>query len=199
MASPKLILASGSAARQSMLKNAGLSFEVKPADLDEELIIHTAWKNKETVQDITEMLAKAKAKAVSKNHSDALVIGSDQTLEFDGQILSKAKNKEEAFEKLKSLSGKTHRLISSVAVAQNAEILFSTTDMATLTMHSLTDEQLQNYGASDPDALTSCVGAYKIEGAGAALFSDIDGDRFTIMGMPLASLLEFLKERGVAP
>lgn len=196
MAKPNLILASGSAARQSMLKEAGLSFEIKPADLDEEAIIYAAWQDKKTIEDITETLAAAKTKTVSEKYSDSLVIGSDQTLEFDGNILSKAKNKEEAFEKLKALQGKTHRLISSVAVAQGEEILFSTTDTAALTMHNLTDEQLQAYMESDPEALTSCVGAYKIEGAGVSLFSEVNGNHFTIMGMPLDPLLAFLKERG---
>ena len=193
---PDLILASGSAARQSMLRNTGISFDVHPADLDEDRIIQKSVKNGETIETITQNLANAKALAISEQNPDMYVIGSDQTLEFNGDILSKAKDTDEAFNKLKNLNGQTHRLISSVTVTKSAEIQFTATDSATLKMHDLSEKQLQTYMTADPDALTSCVGAYKIEGAGAWLFSEINGNHFTIMGMPLLPLLGFLREKG---
>lgn len=196
---PSLILASGSAARSSMLLNAGVSFDKIPADIDEHAILEQHAET-QTVAFITEELARRKALHISKQHSSALVIGSDQTLSFDEEILSKAKSQNNARAKLMRLRGKTHTLFSSVCVAKGDEILFTHTAQANLTMHNFSDAFLDDYMKHDPDALTSCVGAYKIEGAGAWLFSSIQGDVFTIMGMPLLPLLEFLRtEYGFKP
>lgn len=189
--SAHIILASGSAARKAMLENAGLKFQVIPADIDEDIIIKNSNSDIKTT---TEKLAHAKALHISNAHINSLVIGSDQTLEYQGNILSKAKSYAEAEEKLKMLRGDVHKLNSSVCVAHKGSIIFSYTDQAELTMRDFSDEFLVNYMDKDPDALTSCVGGYKIEGAGAWLFSSVNGDVFTIMGMPLLPLLGFLQK-----
>ncbi len=188
----KIILASGSAARKSMLQGVGLEFEVIPADIDEHTLMETLTSEKRGTAYITQWLAKEKAQHIAAAHPDALVIGSDQTLEFEEQLLSKSPTIEDGKETLLSLAGKTHRLYSSVSVAQGNDIVFTCTDYADLTMHEFDEEFLEAYAAKDPDALTSCVGGYKIEGAGAWLFESIKGDYYTIMGMPLLPLLTFL-------
>ncbi|MGH1404197.1 MAG: Maf family protein [Alphaproteobacteria bacterium] len=196
---PPVILASASAARKEMLSAAGLVFEAEPAKVDEAAIIKKCERTHD-IKRLTSKLAQAKALSVSQKHPDALVIGSDQTLEFEGKLLTKAKDLADAEEKLKSLRGKTHILRSAVCVAHSETILFSISDSAHLTMHNFDDDFLVDYMQRDPDALTSCVGGYKIEGAGAWLFSDIKGDNFTIMGMPLLPLLGFLRsEYGIKP
>lgn len=187
-----IILASGSAARKSMLQEAGLEFEVIPADIDERALMKSLEENS-TIAEITEQLALAKAQHIAMDYPDALVIGSDQTLEFEGRILSKSSTVESGKETLRLLGGKTHRLYSSVCVVRGNQTLFTHTDYADLTMHDFDEEFLAVYAARDPDALISCVGGYKIEGAGAWLFKSIKGDNFTIMGMPLLPLLAFLR------
>lgn len=198
MSNKDIILASGSAGRKAMLENTGVNFAVMPADIDEQGLIETMVG--QSVQEITGKLAKEKALHISRSNPDALIIGSDQTLEFDGRLMSKAKNADEALRKLKSLRGKSHSLNSAVCIALNGAVVFADIAQAHLKMHDLSDDFLNDYIAADPDALTSCVGGYKIEGAGAWLFSDIQGDVFTIMGMPLLPLLAFLRdEHGVCP
>ncbi|PCJ99038.1 MAG: septum formation inhibitor Maf [Zetaproteobacteria bacterium] len=191
---PRIILASGSQGRQSMLTNAGIEFRAIPADIDEDAIITKHLANRLDISIITQNLATDKALHIGTQHSNDLIIGSDQTLEFDGKIITKSKNTAEAREKLESLRGKTHTLHSAVSLIQNGNVLFSYTDHASLTMHNFDDVFLERYMKKDTDALTSCVGGYKIEGAGAWLFSSVRGDLFTIMGMPLLPLLSFLRK-----
>lgn len=194
---PEIILASGSAARKMMLDNAGVSYMAIPADIDEQAIIDAG---EGTIAEITQTLAQNKALHIAQENPDAIVIGSDQTLEFEGQILSKAKNVQDARGKLRSLRGNTHYLHSAVSVVRGDHTLFTHIESAELTMHDFDDAFLDTYMQRDPDALLSCVGGYKIEGAGAWLFSSIKGDNFTIMGMPLLPLLCFLREEfGVTP
>ncbi len=188
----KFILASGSAARQSMLKDAGLSFDVHPADIDERQISDNLLSTNARASDIALKLAEEKAIAVSKQKPDQIVIGSDQVLELDGTILNKAASKDDALNKLKTMRGKTHCLISAVAVVKGGTVLWSTTDQVSLYMRDLSDDDLVRYADRAGDALTSCVGAYQIEGLGAWLFSKVEGDYFTIMGMPLLPLLGYL-------
>lgn len=185
-----LILASQSVARQNMLRGAGLSFETYPADIDE--AIH---KNTDaSPQDIARKLAEEKALAVSQKFPNALIIGSDQILEFQGKLLTKAKNQEEARTKLEMLRGKTHHLYSAVAVVQNGKVLWGDVQGAFLTMHNFSDLFLQAYLKKAGEALTRSVGAYELESLGAQLFESIEGDYFTILGMPLLSLLTYLRE-----
>lgn len=195
---PPIILASGSQARQQMLKQCGLDFNVRPADIDEAAIIGQA--DKLTPSKASEILALEKAKAVSHLKPDALVIGSDQVLDFEGEIVSKAGDKAAAREKLMRLRGKTHHLHSAVCVCLDGKPVFTAYDKATLTIRDFDDVFLDHYMDIEADALTSCVGAYKIEGGGAWLFSEVEGDTYTIMGMPIFPLLGFLYETyGVLP
>ena len=194
----KIILASQSKARYAMLKNAGVNFKVVRPVVDEMAMVHelmrASGKEKITPEKIALDLAKKKALAVAGKNPDALVIGSDQILVVEGKMMSKARSKEEAKEKLRHLRGKTHRLISAVAVAKAGTVFWDHEEEASLTMHDFSDEFLESYCARAGDALTKAVGAYAIEGAGAWLFSDIQGDHFTILGMPLRPLLAYLHE-----
>lgn len=195
-----LILASGSRARKEMLTGAGLNFTTQPADIDETSIIKKFLTAGASPKDIARELAKQKALHVSREKGGALVIGSDQILEHGGQIFEKVQDKAAAREKLKTLRGKTHRLISAVSIVQNSNIIWHAVDEARLTMHDFDDAFLDSYLDSAEDDITSCVGGYALEKSGAWLFSDIKGDYFTILGMPLLPLLLYLKEeRGLKP
>lgn len=187
----QIILASKSASRKQMLTNAGLKFDIMPADIDERGIEESlAGRTK----DITRELARQKAIAVGDKNPDALVIGSDSLVDFEGKALSKAGNKNEALEKLMALSGKSHHLISSVAVAKGRLILWDTTQVATLTMRTFDESFARDYLEKIGEAATSCVGAYQIEALGPWLFEKIEGDYFTILGMPLIRLLSYLQD-----
>lgn len=184
-----LILASKSKARQEMLKNAGLKFETRPADIDEEHVQAQDLKPEEMAQ----RLASEKALYVSEAYPEAYVIGADQVLQCQGRILSKAKNVNEAREKLEFLKGKTHSLVSAVSVAKGGDVLWSDQQSASLTMNEFDEEALQTYISKAGDALTRSVGAYELESIGVHLFEKIEGDYFTILGMPLLALLKYLR------
>ena len=186
-----IILASGSRARADMLENVGIDFQKIPADIDEDSIIKAS---QDRPEELALKLAQEKALRVSAQNPDAYVIGSDQILEQGGQLFQKAKTIEEAREKLKTLRGKTHQLISSVAIAKDSKIIWHDTDTASLTMHDFDDEMLEEYLKIAEDDILSCVGAYAFETHGAWLFKEIDANYFTILGMPLLPLLEFLRE-----
>jgi septum formation protein len=195
----ELILASGSSARKTMLENAGLEFEVLPAQIDEHDLMQKMLSQQETPEKITLGLAIEKCLDVSKKKPDCLVIGSDQTLVLEDIILSKAKSKSDAIDKLRALRSKKHTLNSAVCVANNGKIIWSFIDHADLTMKNFDDNFLNDYAEYSGDILTQCVGAYAIEGTGSWLFDDIRGDYFTIMGMPLLPLLSFLQTKGFGP
>lgn len=192
----ELILASKSAARVGMLRAAGLSFQSIPAAIDED-----AFKDGDLAPEtLAQTLSYEKALAVSKQNPAALVIGSDQVLECNGQTYSKAKNVQEAKEKLQKLSGKTHHLHSGVSVVQNGAQLWSRVARASLTMHDLEDDMIEQYMQKAGDVLTHCAGAYAIEAHGAWLFEKIEGSHFTILGMPLLPLLRYLHQsHGITP
>jgi septum formation protein len=195
----RLILASQSAARKKMLEGAGLHFEIVPAHLDEAAITRDQWEQGDSPAQIALVLAQAKAVEVSKLHPDALVIGSDQVLGLGKRMLDKATGREDALEKLEDMKGRTHRLHAAACVARDGGSLWSQGDHADLTMRNLSREQLENYADSAGGVLTSCVGSYALEGQGAWLFKKIEGDYFTILGMPLLPLLDYLSEQGYGP
>ena len=179
---PDLVLASASRARAELLRGAGLSFKIIPAEIDERAYPEDALT-----------LAREKALAVSQQHKGALVIGADQILQFEGKVLHKAKTADEALDKLRALSGRTHRLVSGAAVARDGEILWSDVAQADMTMRVLDEDFLSLYKAAAGDALTSCAGGYALEGAGAWLFEKVEGEHSTVLGLPLLPLLGFLK------
>lgn len=192
MAFPDLILASKSKARIEMLEGAKLFCLHMAADIDETSIKERAFKAGKSPREIALLLAQEKAFAISKTHPEALVIGSDQILEFEGKLISKSSNPQEAIEKLKLFSGKTHQLISAVCVVQNNQVLWHNHDQATLTMRPLTDEFLYDYQANAGAALTASVGGYWLEDIGCWLFEKIAGNHYTILGMPLLPLVSYL-------
>lgn len=190
-----LVLASGSNARADMLTNAGVTFTICPADIDERVVEQNYLETGGAVEKLSALLAIEKAKEVAKTYPDYLVIGSDQILECNGQKFDKAFDKEDAKDKLRFLRGKTHKLISGVAIVQNDQVLWQAQQEALLTMHNFDDEFLERYCAAAGDALTKSVGAYQLESAGIHLFEKIEGDYFTILGMPLLKLLKYLRDK----
>jgi septum formation protein len=190
-----LILASKSAARRAMLENAGVPFEVRVAGVDEEAI-----KAVSTDLDpaaLAVRLAEAKALAVSRDDAAAWVLGSDQTLAFDGGLVSKAKSLEAARDRLKSMRGRTHHLHSGAALAVKGEIVWSGVDTVEMRMRDFSDAFLDAYLAAEGEALLSCVGSYRLEGMGSQLFEAINGDYFTVLGLPLWPVLTELRRAGV--
>lgn len=194
----RLILASGSAARQSMLKAAGLNFEVVPAHIDEEAIRSALHSESACVEaaDVATLLACEKALAVSRDNPGALVIGADQVLALGTRLFSKAATLQEARATLEQLRGRTHELVSAAALAADDTILWSDEDSAQMTMRAFSDEFLSRYLATTDDGILGCVGCYELEGAGVQLFEEVSGDYFTILGMPLLALLSELRRQG---
>ncbi len=192
----RLVLASGSAARRTLLKAAGLSFDVIPADLDEVAIRTHILENTygSEASDIASVLAAEKARVVSALHPDALVIGADQVLVLGGKIFSKAASLAEAREHLVMLRGRTHDLVSAVALARNGNVHWQTMATAGMSVRDFSDEFLGSYLERVGERALASVGCYELEGAGVQLFERIDGDYFTILGIPLLPLLARLRE-----
>lgn len=194
-----LILASASAARKAMLTSAGVVFSVEPAAVDEGALKRALISQGADAAAIAEALALGKAEAISACHPEALVIGSDQMLSCDGRCFDKPADRAAARAQLMALRNRRHELISAVVVVSGGTRLWHDVDRAELMMRPFSeafiDEYLDRIGA----AACQSVGAYQIEGLGVQLFDSIDGDIFTIMGMPLLPLLGFLRMRGVVP
>jgi len=195
---PPLILASTSKIRARILEGAGLAFIVEPPGLDES-VMRQAVSGEKVLgpHDVAEVLARAKAEAVSELARKAYVIGADQVLAFGDQILTKPDSMEAARRQLLDLSGKRHMLHSSVAVATEGETIWSTTETATLTMRKLSPEFIGHYLAAAGEEVLNSVGAYQIESIGIQLFETIDGDYYVILGLPLIPLLDTLRREGV--
>lgn len=195
MSQPRFILASQSAARRDMLARAGLDFQSIKAQINEREL-EQSW-GLLPPHELAARLASAKAREVSARYPDAFVIGSDQVLAMGEDILSKAQDKNEAVEKLKQLRGQTHMLTSAVCLIRGQKVVWQTEQRAYLTMKNFSDDFLARYAESAGSVLTDCVGAYAIEGTGIRLFEKIDGDYFTILGMPLLPLLIALEKEGI--
>lgn len=193
--SERLILASKSAARRVILEGAAVPFTVHVADVDEDVI--KARLADHDAADLAVELARAKALAVSRHHEDAWVLGADQTLAFDGGRVSKAKSLEAARARLMQMRGRSHQLHSGAALARNGQIVWSGVDTATLTMRDFSDGFLDLYLATEGEGLLSCVGSYRLEGMGSQLFEAVDGDYFTVLGLPLSPVLAELRRAGV--
>lgn len=197
MSTPKLILASGSQARSQMLTSANVPFLQKVARVDEEMIKASMIQEKFAPRDIADALAEAKALKVSQKKPGDLVLGSDQILVFDQRIFDKPTSKENARAQLSDLNGQTHRLISAAVMMRDSVVTFRHIQIAKLTMRKFSADFLDQYLRDEGDTILSCVGAYRLEGQGAQLFSNIDGDYFTVLGLPLLACLEHLRDQGI--
>jgi septum formation protein len=186
-----LIVASQSRARQTLLANAGIDFETVPADIDERAVQQTS--SLSTPGDIAALLAREKALWVSSREPERFVIGADQTLALGNRLFSKPAGRAQAAEQLRALAGRSHELHSAVAVARDGKILFSDVSAARMTMRPLTGAEIRAYLDHAGEAVASSVGAYQLEGLGVHLFERIEGDHFTILGLPLLQLLVFLR------
>ncbi len=186
-----LILASQSRARQLLLCNAGIEFEVVAADIDERAAQQAS--SLSAPGEIAGLLAREKAFAVSMRQPGKFVIGADQTLALGMRLLSKPAARAQAAEQLRALAGRSHELHSAVAVAHDGKILFETVTIARMTMRQLGEAEIDAYLDQAGEAVTSSVGAYQLEGLGVHLFEHIEGDHFTILGLPLLPLLAFLR------
>ena len=190
-----LILASQSTARQTLLANAGIAFEAIPAELDERAIELASALS--VPGEIAALLARDKALFVSAKHPGRLVVGADQTLMLGERLFSKPAGRAQAAAQLRALAGQSHELHSAAAVARDGEILFEDVSIARMTMRSLDDAAISAYLDAAGEAVTSSVGAYQLEGLGVHLFERIEGDHFTILGLPLLPLLKFLRSQGL--
>jgi septum formation protein len=193
---PVVILASKSVARRAVLQGAGVPFEIASAGVDETATKVRLQANGADPKAIAEALAEEKAVAVSAGRP-GLVIGADQTLEFEGGLYDKVETIAEAHERLQLLRGKPHQLHSAVVVAKDGAPIWRDTVSATLTMRAFSDAFIENYLAAEGEAALGSVGCYRLEGMGAQLFCRIEGDYFTILGLPLLGLLSLLREHQV--
>ena len=190
-----LILASQSRARQTLLANAGIAFEAIPADIDERGLQSDSGLS--APGEIASLLAREKALRVSSHHPDRIVVGADQTLALGQRLFSKPAGRAQAAEQLQSLAGHSHELHSAVAVARDGRIVFETVAIARMTMRPLREAEIDAYLDEAGEAVTTSVGAYQLEGLGIHLFERIEGDHFTILGLPLLPLLAFLRGEGL--
>jgi septum formation protein len=195
MPPPELILASASQVRTRLLEGARVAFTVQVAQVDEDRIKREL--SGQGADAITRRLAEAKARLVAGAHDGALIIGADQILECEGRLFDKPKDRAAAEQHLKDLRGRSHRLVTACAVVRDADLLWQTVAETTLTMRDITDAFIDIYLDSVGDDALASVGAYRLEDMGAQLFSGIAGDYFTILGLPLLELLEFLRGEGI--
>ncbi|MDB5609926.1 MAG: septum formation inhibitor Maf [Bradyrhizobium sp.] len=186
-----LILASQSRARQALLVNAGIVFDAIPAEIDERAVQRASGLS--APGEIAELLAREKALSVSSRQPGRFVVGADQTLALGFRLFSKPADRVQAAEQLRALAGASHELHSAVAVVRDGEILFEAATIARMTMRQLGEAEIEAYLNEVREAVTTSVGAYQLEGLGVHLFERIEGDHFTILGLPLLQLLAFLR------
>ena len=194
LAADSLVLASGSSARRTLLSAAGVPIEVVPANLDERAL--AAGAPSRAPAGIAALLARAKASAVARRHPGRLVLGADQMLALGSEGFAKPADRAAARAQLRALAGRTHELHSAIAFVQDEAVLFERVATARLTMRAFSDAFLDRYLDAVGAAATASVGAYQIEGLGIQLFERIDGDYFTVLGLPLLEVLDFLRRHG---
>ena len=188
----KIILASKSEVREKILKQNGINCEVIPANIDEDQVKESLLKEGASPEIISKNLAELKANKVSEKKPDKLVLGSDSVIDLHGELISKPTNRDEAFSILKKLNGQKHQLISSVCVSKNGSMIWNSTDAATLTMKQLNSDEIKSYLKKIRDKELYAYGVYQIEADGRSLFSKIEGDEDTIMGLPVKQIKEYL-------
>jgi septum formation protein len=192
-----LILASASASRAAMLRQAGLDFDIRPARIDEEEIKLSLKSDGASLRDVATALAELKAHRISSAEPADFIIAADSMVACDGRWYDKPADLHTAREHLQSLRGKTHELLSAVVLARGGSVIWRHAESARLTMRDFSDAFLDAYLAQAGEAVLTCVGCYQLEGLGAQLFSRIQGDHFTILGLPLLPLLDILRENKV--
>lgn len=195
LAPAPLVIASKSAVRRAVLEAAGIPLEVRPADIDERDI--EARSSAAGPGEVAALLAREKARAIAAVMPGRLVLGADQTLALGARRFSKPVDRAAAREQLQALRGRTHELHSAVAVVRDAEVLYDRVEVARLTMRTFADEFLDRYIDTAGSAVTASVGAYQLERTGVHLFSRVEGDHFTVLGLPLLPLLDFLRNQGL--
>ncbi len=188
----KIILASKSEVRKKILDQNGIRCEVVPANIDEELIKDSLLKEKASPEIISKNLAELKANKISEKKHNYLVLGADSVIDLKGELISKPKSRDEAFAILKKLNGQKHQLISSVCISKNGAMIWNFTDASTLIMKQLNSDEIQLYLTKIKDKELYAYGVYQIEADGRSLFSKIEGDEDTIMGLPVKQIKEYL-------
>ena len=189
----KIILASKSKVRKEILDKHKILCEVKPSNVDEDVVKQTLIKELASPEIISKNLAELKANKISLNEQDRLVLGADSVIDLNGELISKPESREEALEILKKLNGNKHNLISSVCISRNGSMIWNYTDKAELTMKKLSEQDLKAYLSKIPDENLYAYNVYQIEGEGRNLFLNISGDEDTIMGLPVLKIKEYLE------
>ena len=188
----KIILASRSGVRKNILNKNGINCEVIPADIDEENVTNSLVQKGAKASHVAKNLAELKSVKISYKIPNQIVLGADSVIDLEGQLISKPKSREEALEILKKLNGKIHKLISSVCMSKNGSMIWNCTDASTLTMKKLNLGEIKSYLAKIKDKELYAYGVYQIEGDGRSLFSKIEGNEDTIMGLPVKQIKEYL-------
>ena len=188
----KLILASKSKVRKEILDKNNIFVQVQPSSVDEDPIKQSLINENASPEIISKNLAELKASKVSQKNFDVLVLGADSVIDLEGELISKPQSREEALSILKKLNGKKHNLVSSVCISKNGSMIWNYTDKATLTMKKLSDKELEDYLSKISDESLYAYNVYQIEGEGKNLFLKIDGDKNTIMGLPIKKIQEYL-------
>ena len=188
----KIILASKSGVRKKILEEKQIKCIVEPSNVDEDSVKDSLLKDNATPEIVSKNLAELKANKVSQKREGELVLGADSVIDLDGRIISKPSNRNEALEILRNLNGKTHHLISSVCISKNGSMIWNYTDKASLTMKQMREDELTSYLAKISDEALYSYNVYQIEGEGRSLFSKIEGDQDTIMGLPVKKIKEYL-------
>ena len=189
----EIILASKSKVRKEILDNNKILSKVEPSNIDEDIIKISLLKEKASPETISKNLAELKANKVSQKFLDMLVLGADSVIDLEGELISKPEDRDEALSILKKLNGKKHHLISSVCISKNGSMVWNHTDKASLTMKKMNEDDLKDYLAKISDDKLYAYNVYQIEGEGRSLFSKIEGDENTIMGLPIKMIKEYLK------
>ena len=190
----KIILASKSGVRKNILENNKISCNVIPSNIDEDQVKEAMLNENATPKLVSKNLAELKANKVSEKRPDELVLGADSVIDLEGKLISKPKTREEAVAILENLNGKKHQLISSVCISKNGSMIWNYTDASTLTMKKLNLDQIKSYLDNIKDEILYAYGVYQIEAGGRSLFSKIEGDEDTIMGLPIKQIKEYLNQ-----